>query len=130
MPYKKNGENNDIVYISIYPLPPGLIMTTEKVTNHNNQCPPSLLGKMVTNSCLNEVAEISYLGESLLSYYVSEYIPTNPDHITAHDKVLAGSVFALLFSALKCLLMETPRCGCNRYRVLGNYKTLFMNSII
>ena len=43
MLYKKNGNKNDIEHISIYPQPPGLIMTTEKVTNHNNQCPsPSL----------------------------------------------------------------------------------------
>ena len=54
----KKGENNEIVlvHISIYPLPPSLIMTTEKVTNPNN---PSLLEEIMTYSCLNEVSEKS-----------------------------------------------------------------------
>ena len=40
---KNNSKKDDIVRISIYPLPPGAIVTTEKVTNPNNQwVPPSL----------------------------------------------------------------------------------------
>ena len=34
---KKNGKKDDIMHISNYPLPPCLIVTTEIVTNHNNQ---------------------------------------------------------------------------------------------
>ena len=34
---KKRSEKDDILYISIYPLPPSPIVTTGKVTNHNNQ---------------------------------------------------------------------------------------------
>ena len=33
---KKNGEKNDIVHLSNYPHPPGLIVTSERVTNHIN----------------------------------------------------------------------------------------------
>ena len=42
---KKRSEKDDILYISIYPLPPSPIVTTGKVTNHNNQCPPPSLRK-------------------------------------------------------------------------------------
>ena len=34
---KKNGKKDDIMHISNYPLPPCLIVTTERVTNHSNQ---------------------------------------------------------------------------------------------
>ena len=33
---KKNGKKNDIVHLSNYPHPPGLIVTAERVTNHIN----------------------------------------------------------------------------------------------
>ena len=46
---KRNGKKDAIVHI--YPHPPCPIVTTEKVTNYNNQYPPSLLEEMVTNSC-------------------------------------------------------------------------------
>ena len=46
-----------------------------------------------------------YLGESLLSYYVSEYLRTTPDYITAHAEVLGGSV---LCPALLRLTMSHP----------------------
>ena len=42
---KKNGKKDDIMHISNYPLPPCLIVTTEIVTNHNNQWPPPSLRK-------------------------------------------------------------------------------------
>ena len=41
----KYGEKDDIVHISISPPPPGLIMTTEKVTNPSNQWVLSSLRK-------------------------------------------------------------------------------------
>ena len=36
-PPKKNGKKDDIMHISNYPLPPCLIVTTERMTNHSNQ---------------------------------------------------------------------------------------------
>ena len=33
---KKNGKKDDIMHISNYPPPPCLIVTTERMTNHNN----------------------------------------------------------------------------------------------
>ena len=33
---KKNGKKDDIVHLSIYPHPPGLIVRAERVTNHIN----------------------------------------------------------------------------------------------
>ena len=38
--HKKNGKKDDIVYLSNYPHPPGLIMTSERVTNHIWPLPP------------------------------------------------------------------------------------------
>ena len=34
--HKKNGKKDDIVRLSNYPHPPGLIVTAERVTNHIN----------------------------------------------------------------------------------------------
>ena len=61
----KKRRKNDIVHLLVYPLPPGLIMTTEKVTNHNNQCPPPSLRKWWQIQCLR-LQKYLYLGESLL----------------------------------------------------------------
>ena len=33
---QKNGKKNDIVHLSNYPHPPGLIVTAERMTNHIN----------------------------------------------------------------------------------------------
>ena len=63
-------------------------MTTEKVTNHNNQrVPPSLRKSEKILFQRNP-----YLEEGLLSPYVPEYFPTTPDHITAHAEVLGRPV--------------------------------------
>ena len=58
----------------------------------------------------------SYIGDSLLSYYVPEYFPTTPDHIIAYAEALAGPV---LCPALLHLTMSHPG-GCNGFRVLSN----------
>jgi len=54
------------MHISNYPLPPCLIVTTERVTTHSNQ---SLLKERATNSYLIEVSESfipdDFIGTSL-----------------------------------------------------------------
>ena len=116
--------------IQITPSLLALRMTTARMTNHNDEWVPPYLMIFQRNP---------YLGESLLSYYVSEYFPTTPDYITAHAEVLGGPV---LCPTLLLLTMSHPggvECSgstkmwvqhCNRYRVLDNQWISFRNNII
>ena len=82
MPYKEKEKMAKKMTSCIFQFTPPSWPNNDnwQITNHNNQCPPSLFEEIVTNSCLNE---------SLLSYYVSKYIPTNTDHITP-SRILFG----------------------------------------
>ena len=93
---------------NIFQITPSLLalrMTTERMTNHNSQWVPPSLRKEWQIHVLMRFQRNPYLGESLLSYYVSEYFPTTPDYITAHAEVLGGPV---LCPALLRLTMSHP----------------------
>ena len=83
-----------------------LRMTNARVTNHNNHwVPPSLTREWQIHVLRRFQKNPPHLGESLLSYFVSEYYPTTPHYITAHAEVLCDPV---LCPALHRLTMSHP----------------------